>query len=104
MLSRHADRAKRREDTGVSGRPRPAIVDRIHEDARRTAIGRRSLRLPTAMSMLAVCVLSTRSKYTRDPWVSTTATATFQLFFRHSAMMPAAMFFAPAPSLMARWL
>ena len=49
-----------------------------------------------AMSMLAVCVLSIRSKYTRNPWVSTTATATFQLFFWHSAMMPAAIFFAAA--------
>jgi hypothetical protein len=46
--------------------------------------------------MLAVCVLSMRSKYTRKPWLSTTATATFQLFFWRSARTPAAIFFAAA--------
>jgi hypothetical protein len=37
-----------------------------------------------------------RSKYTRLPWLSTIATATFHLLFWHSAIAPAAIFFAAA--------
>src|SRR5262245_24592082 len=47
-----------------------------------------------AMSTLAVCVLSSFSKYTRLPAGSTTATAMAQLFLRASAVAAAAAFFA----------
>src|SRR5438093_5519896 len=47
-----------------------------------------------AISMLAVCVLSSFSKYTRLPAGSTTATAMAQLFLRASAVADAAAFFA----------
>src|SRR5688500_13799095 len=49
-----------------------------------------------AMSLLAYCVFSMRSKYSSAPWLSTTATATLQLFYWHSARVPAATFLAVA--------
>ena len=61
-------------------------------------VGRRymaaALALSTAICELAVWVSSIMSKWTRNPWLSTTAAATRQLFFWHSARAAATIFFA----------